>query len=113
MADHGPGLADEVRTKFAAYPQVNVVQGEIPAVFADRSPDRISYLHIDLNQASAEIAALDALFDRVVPAGIIILDDYEWAMAYRRQKLTEDPWFASRGYRVIPLPTGQGLVIKR
>jgi O-methyltransferase len=113
MADHGPGLADVVRAKFAGYHQVNIVQGEIPAVFAGQSPERISYLHIDLNQATAEIAALDALFDRVVPAGIIILDDYEWAMAYRRQKLTEDPWFESRGYRVMPLPTGQGLVIKR
>jgi O-methyltransferase len=113
MADHGPGLADEIRAKFAAYPQVNIIQGEIPTVFAGQSPERIGYLHIDLNQATAEVAALDALFDRVVPAGIVILDDYEWAMAYRRQKLTEDPWFQSRGYRVMPLPTGQGLIIKR
>jgi hypothetical protein len=113
MADHGPGLADEIRTKFAAYPQVNIVQGEIPAVFAGQSPERISYLHIDLNQATAEIAALDALFDRVVPSGMVILDDYEWAGVYRRQKLSEDPWFSARGYRVMPLPTGQGLVIKR
>ena len=113
MADHGPGLADVVRTKFAAYPQVNIVQGAIPAIFAGQSPDRIAYLHIDLNQATAEIAALDALFDRVVPAGIVILDDYEWAGVYRRQKLSEDPWFADRNYRVMPLPTGQGLVIKR
>jgi len=113
MPDHGPGLANEVRAKFAGYDQVKIIQGEIPSVFAGQSPDRIAYLHIDLNQPTAEIAALEALFDRVVPAGIIILDDYEWAMAYRRQKLTEDPWFESRGYRVMPLPTGQGLVIKR
>lgn len=112
MQAHGPGLVEEVRRRFAAYPQVRIVQGEIPGVLAD-APDRISYLHIDLNQATAEIAALEVLFDRVVPAGIVILDDYEWAMAYRRQKLTEDPWFDARGYRVMPLPTGQGLVIKR
>jgi hypothetical protein len=113
MAAHGPGLADQVRDRFAAYPQVQIVQGEIPRVFAGNSPDRIAFLHIDLNQATAEIAALDVLFERVVPAGMVILDDYEWAMAYRRQKLNEDPWFAARGYRVIPLPTGQGMVIKR
>ncbi len=113
MADHGPGLADFVRSKFSDYRQVNIIQGEIPSVLNTRSPERISYLHIDLNQATAEVAALDALFERVVPAGIIILDDYEWAGVYRRQKLAEDPWFQSRGYRVMPLPTGQGLVIKR
>ena len=112
MLEHGPGLVDEVRLKFAAYPQVRIVQGEIPGSLSE-SPDRIAYLHIDLNQAPAEIAALEVLFDRIVPGGIVILDDYEWAMAYRRQKLLEDPWFEARSYRVMPLPTGQGLVIKR
>ena len=37
MADHGPDLADVVRAKFAGYHQVNIVQGEIPAVFAGQS----------------------------------------------------------------------------
>lgn len=78
-----------------------------------QSPERIAYLHIDLDQALAEIAALDALFDRVVPGGTIILDDYEWAMSYRSQKLAEDQWFDTRRYRVFPLPTGQGIVLKR
>jgi hypothetical protein len=66
-----------------------------------------------MNQAPAEIAALDVLFDRVVAGGIVILDDYEWAMSYRGQKLAEDRWFDERSYRVFPLPLGQGIVIKR
>jgi O-methyltransferase len=81
-------------------------------VFEGQSPARIAYLHIDLNQAAAEIAALEALFDRVSPGGLVILDDYEWA-AYRAQKVAEDAWFEARQYRVFPLPTGQGIVIKR
>jgi hypothetical protein len=36
-------------------------------------------------------------FKKIEPGGILILDDDEWALAYR----------------VFPLPTGQGLVIKR
>lgn len=112
MPGHGAGLEERVRAKFAAYPQVRVVKGAIPAVFTGQSPRSIAYLHIDLNQAPAEIAALDALFERVVPGGLVVLDDYEWA-AYRSQKLAEDPWFEARRYRVFPLPTGQGIVIKR
>ena len=49
----------------------------------------------------------------MVPGGVLILDDYEWAGVYRPQKLAEDAWFDARHYRVMPLPTGQGLVIKR
>jgi O-methyltransferase len=113
MLEHGPGLEARVREKFAVYPQVRIFKGNIPDVFEGQSPAKIAYLHIDLNQAPAEIAALDALFDRVVPGGIVILDDYEWAGAYRGQKLAEDPWFEARKYKVMPIPTGQGIVIKR
>ena len=112
MPEHGPGLYARVLQKFEEYPQVRVCKGCIPEVFTGQAPERIAYLHIDLNEAPAEIAALDALFDRVVPGGFVILDDYE-SSAYRRQKLAEDPWFEARRYRVMPLPTGQGLVIKR
>ncbi len=65
----------------------------------------------DLNNAPAEIGALDRLFDRVSPGGIVLFDDYGW-LAYRAQKDAEDPWLAARGYQVLELPTGQGLVFK-
>jgi O-methyltransferase len=113
MPEHGEGLYARVCEKFMPYPQVQVMRGKIPDVFASGCPERIAYLHIDLNQAPAEIAALEHLFDRMVPGGILILDDYEWSGAYRGQKLAEDAWFDERKYRVMPLPTGQGLVIKR
>jgi hypothetical protein len=113
MPEHGQGLYERVKQKFSAYPQVRLIKGLIPRVFENDCPERIAYLHIDLNQAPAEIAALEHLFDRMVPGGILILDDYEWSDYYRPQKLAEDPWFDARHYRVMPLPTGQGLVIKR
>ena len=113
MPEHGKALYERVRAKFQGYPQVHLLKGVIPEVFAIGCPERISYLHIDLNQAPAEVASLDHLFDRVVPGGILILDDYEWAGVYRSQKLAEDDWFEERRYRVMPLPTGQGILYKR
>ena len=113
MPEHGPGLHEKVVEKFRKYEQVKVLKGEIPRVFDRGAPDSIAYLHIDMNEAPAEIAALDALFDRVVPGGVIVLDDYEWSGVYRAQKLAEDAWFEQRRHRVVPLPTGQGFVIKR
>jgi len=113
MPAHGSNLFDRVTAKFQGYRQVRLVKGLIPESFQLGCPDTISYLHIDLNEAPAEVAALDHLFHRVVPGGIVVLDDYEWAMDYRNQKLQEDRWFEKRHYRVMPLPTGQGLVFKR
>jgi len=113
MPEHDASLYDSVKRKFESYPQVKVIKGNIPEVFEGQSRRSIAYLHIDLNEAPAELAALEALFDRVVPSGIIILDDYEWSGPYRGQKLAEDPWFEAARHRVFPLPTGQGLVIKR
>lgn len=107
------GLFEEIKKRFDGYDQVHLVRGLLPESLIDNSPQRICYLHIDLNSAKYEIAVLEQLFDRVVPGGVIILDDYEWAGIYREQKITEDAWFARLNYRVFPLPTGQGLVLKR
>jgi O-methyltransferase len=108
-----PGLFEKVKQRFSGYAQVNLVKGLLPDSFAQGMPESIAYLHIDLNNAEGEIAVLDRTFDRVVSGGIVIMDDYEWSGIYRTQKKAEDPWFAQRNYRVFPLPTGQGLIIKR
>lgn len=103
---------EAVRAKFAAYPNVRIVPGVVPDVFATACPKRIAYLHVDMNAASAEISALEALFDKVSPGGIIVLDDYgrsNFADLHR----VERQWFRSRGYPVLELPSGQGLVVKR
>jgi hypothetical protein len=108
-----PGLLDKVRSRFAGYENIRLIPGLLPDSLQDNSPERIAYLHIDLNSAEFEIAVLDRLFDRVTAGGIVILDDYEWSGVYRDQKISEDAWFEARQYRVFPLPTGQGIVLKR
>jgi len=111
MPEHGATLFDEVKARFADLPNVIVKKGWIPDVLLEEAPEKIAFLHIDLNNAEAEIAALEVLFDRMVPGAILLFDDYGWA-GYRRQKQAEDPWLAARGYKVMELPTGQGLVVK-
>ena len=112
MPHHGPQLYDSVKKRFEAYSNVKLFKGFLPEVLNEGTPEKIAWLHIDLNQAPAEIGCLEMLFDRVVPGGIIIFDDYEY-LAYRAQKIAEDDWLGKRGYKVFPLPTSQGLVIKR
>lgn len=106
------GLADEVRARFAPMHNVKVVEGVLPDSLAQDMPEKIAFLHIDINSAKAEIGVLEQLFDRVVPGGMIVFDDYGWYI-FRQQKEAEDAFMATRGYHILELPTGQGLVVKR
>jgi hypothetical protein len=111
MAEHGADLYGRVRDRFSDLDNVQVIKGAVPDSFSQGMPERISFLHIDMNNASAEIGALDHLFDRVATGAVIVFDDYGW-IGYRDQKQAEDRFFAERGSQVLELPTGQGLVIK-
>lgn len=111
MPEHSKQLFAQVQARFADMSNVTVTQGKIPEVLTKVAPEKIAFMHLDLNNADAEIGALDALFDRMVPGAVLILDDYGW-LGYRSQKLAEDPWFEKRGYKILELPTGQGLLIK-
>ncbi|HXA40799.1 MAG TPA: TylF/MycF/NovP-related O-methyltransferase [Phenylobacterium sp.] len=102
---------EEVRARFEHIPNITVHQGRVPEALAEGCPEQIAFLHLDLNNSTAEIAALDALIDRISPGGIIILDDFGWA-ASRLQNEIESEWFARRGLHVLTLPTGQGLFRK-
>ena len=105
------GLYAKVVKRFEDLPTVHVIKGFVPESFSQGVPDKIALLHLDMNSADAEIAALNTLWDRVVAGGIIVLDDYGWD-TYLPTKQAEDKFFAERGYSVLELPTGQGIVFK-
>ena len=111
MPEHSKQLFADVKARFGGFENVTVTQGKVPDVLADVAPQKIAFMHLDMNNADAEIGALEVLFDRMVPGAVLILDDYGW-LGYRAQKLAEDPWLAKRGYRALEMPTGQGLLIK-
>ena len=111
LPEHGETLFEQTKARFEPYPNVIITQGKVPEVLKQVAPEKISFMHIDMNNAAAEIGTLEALFDRMVPGAVLVLDDYGW-MAYRAQKEAEDPWLQARGHFVLELPTGQGIVFK-
>jgi len=106
------GLYEYVKDRFAPYRNVKVIRGFLPEALDVCGPDRIGFLHVDLNSPRAEVAVLERLFERVLPGGGIVFDDYGWKL-FEKQKIAEDEFMRARGYEVLELPTGQGLVIKR
>ena len=109
---HSPELFDEVSSRLSKYNFVKVVKGLLPESFKKDIPDKLSFVHMDLNSAETEIALLELFFDKIVAGGILILDDYA-TMGYEKQYFSEKEFFKNRNYSVVELPTGQGIVIKR
>ncbi|MDE2006336.1 MAG: class I SAM-dependent methyltransferase [Rhodospirillales bacterium] len=100
------------QANFAPWPRCRLVRGEVPATLAQFPPDRrIAYLSIDMNIVAPEIAALEFFWDRLVPGGIVLLDDYGWA-THRAQQAAMDDFAAARAVEILCLPTGQGLLIR-
>lgn len=101
----------EVAETFARFPNVRLIRGILPGTLAELPPDPIGYISLDLNIAAPERDVLEELWDRLLPGGIIVLDDYLWS-GHEEQKKQHDAFATSRGIGVLPLPTGQGLLIK-
>jgi hypothetical protein len=101
-----------VLKKFSRWPNAVIVRGRVPDTLAALADIKaIAYVSIDLNVAAAEMAAIEFLWPRIVPGGMVLLDDYGWA-AHVNQKKAWDAWAAQNAVMILALPTGQGLIVK-
>jgi O-methyltransferase len=107
-----PGIEDHVRHRFRHDDYVVVTKGAVPDILHKIAPQQIAFLHLDMNSPRAEVGALEVLFERVSPNGIIVFDDYGWKL-FQPQKVAADEFMAARGQSIMEMPTGQGLLIKR
>ena len=102
----------EVQEAFAPWPRCRLIRGEVPASLDAFPPGRrVAYLSIDMNIVAPEVAALAFFWDRLVPGGVVVLDDYAWA-THRAQQAALDAFAAEHGTMILSLPTGQGLLIR-
>ena len=108
----GDAVYEGVLRKFSRWPNAAVVRGRVPeSLAAMAARPKVAYVSIDMNVAAAEIAAAEFLWPRLVPGGLMLLDDYGWA-AHLNQKIAWDQWAARNGAMILSLPTGQGLIAK-
>lgn len=111
--DNGVYTADlaGVEANFAEWARVRFVVGAIPDSLAEAVPERVAFIHIDMNCAPPEVAALRHFWPRLSPGGVVLLDDYAYR-GFEPQKHAMDAAAAEFGVTVLSLPTGQGLIVK-
>jgi O-methyltransferase len=111
-----PGLyADDplesVKKTFGSFDNVVIIKGRVPETLNQVPSTKIAYLSIDMNAATPEIAAGDFFWDKLVPGGLMLLDDYGF-LDHLNQKQAWDAWAKRKNVSILTIPTGQGLVIK-
>ena len=102
---------ENVVETFRRFRGVQIVRGVVPDTLSQVTATAICYLSLDMNNTAPEIAAAERFWDRLVPGGIIVLDDYGWRKQVN-QKIAFDRFAEARKVNVLSLPTGQGLLIK-
>ena len=102
---------ENVKATFAAYPNVTIVRGRVPDTLTQVPSERIAYLCIDMNAAIPERAAIEYFWDKIVPGGMVVLDDFGYRN-HDAQRLTMEEFARLRDVGIFSLPTGQALIVK-
>jgi len=102
---------ETVRRHFSGYSNVVLVRGPIPQTLSQVPSQKIAYLSIDMNVPEPEMAAGEYFWPRLAPGACIVLDDYNYS-GYLEQRHAWNAFAEHRDVDILPLPTGQGLIIK-
>jgi hypothetical protein len=100
-----------VQETFRDFPNVVILPGKVPDTLPLVNADQIAFLSIDMNCAYPEQAALHYFWPKMVPGGIVVLDDYGHS-GHEAQKTAMDAFAAGVQKEILSLPTGQGVLIK-
>ena len=100
-----------VKENFSEYPSVNLVKGRLPETLNTIKLEKIGLLHIDLNAPEIETQCLKILWDRILPGGVILIDDYAYAGFEYTYKLFNE--LANElGISILTTASGQGIIVK-
>lgn len=98
---------------FCGDDQFVYVKGYVPESFAkSRCPDRVAWVHIDLNSSIPTIASLDFFWDRLLLGGIVLLDDFAFP-GYEDTRAAVERWCQTQDIGILQLPTGQAIIVKQ
>jgi hypothetical protein len=76
--DDYPECYETTKKNFEEFENVFLVRGAIPGTLSQVDASQIAYLHIDMNCAAPEVAALRHFWDRLADGAVVVLDDYAW-----------------------------------
>jgi len=89
----------------------SIKKGFIPNTFSGLSEIRIAFSHIDLDIYNSIIDSLEFIWQRTVPGGFIVFDDYGFPTC-PGARAAVDNFFSKTSHSPLCLQTGQAIVFK-
>jgi len=102
-------LHEFIINRFAEFDKTHIIKGTVPDSLKNVDVTDVSFLHLDMNSWLAEVGALEYFLPRMCKNSIVVLDDFG-LFSHRAQMNHELPFLRARGYRILELPTGQGII---
>ena len=103
---------DQVKDNLKEFDFIDYKKGWIPTRFCDVSDMKFSFVHIDVDLYQPIRDSLDFFYPRLVPGGVIVLDDYGY-LAFPGAKKAVDRFLREKPDFFLPLPSGSAFLLKK
>ena len=102
---------DDVRRGFAGVPypaeRIHYVQGPVEQTVPDHAPEQIAILRLDTDWYESTKHEFDHLYPRLVPGGVVLIDDYGW---WAGSRTATQEFLDESGERLLLLRMASGRV---
>ncbi|MEV6695931.1 TylF/MycF/NovP-related O-methyltransferase [Streptomyces sp. NPDC051453] len=102
---------DDVKSGFRAVPypedRLHFVRGKVEDTVPGQAPEQISILRLDTDWYASTKHELDHLYDRLVPGGVLLIDDYGYWQGSRQ---AVDEFLEKTGERLLLLRMDEGRI---
>lgn len=115
ITSHPPGHfaspRDVAAKTLSEFPEVNLLKGWVPDVFAELPDVKWAFVHLDLDLYEPTLAGLEYFWPRLVPGGVIVNDDYN-SENFPGAGIAWDEFCTAHGIGSAVLDTGQAAILK-
>lgn len=109
---HFSGSETAIRKNLAEFKGVEFHKGWIPERFPDVDSKNFKIVHIDVDLYKPTFECIKFFYPRMTIGGVIVFDDYGFENCLGAYRAANE-FFEDKPERIIHLPTGQGVVIKK
>ena len=102
---------DQVRKSLSAFPGIILHKGWIPEILSEIPERKYRFVHIDLDLYDPIIKSLEYFYPRLLPGGILVIDDYGY-LDFPGAKKAVDEFCEAHRLQPICLTTGNAALIK-